>query len=104
MSIITIYANIRQLKGLMEMLKGINRRIIEINRTNNEYFEKAILFVRSEKLNSAVQVLSKEAEAYLKNLPIPQKNYSYLKKRAIAIILGAFGIIILAFCIVLFVL
>ena len=29
------------------MLKGINKQIIEIKCTNNEHFEKALLFVRS---------------------------------------------------------
>ena len=55
------------------MLKGINRRIIEINKTNNEFFEKAILFVRSEKVEFEQNFLSKEADNYLKNLYIQKK-------------------------------
>ena len=31
------------------MLKGINKQIIEIRCTNDEYFEKALLFVRAGK-------------------------------------------------------
>ena len=32
------------------MIKGVNRKIVEINRTGNDYFEKAILFINPQKL------------------------------------------------------
>lgn len=75
------------------MLKGINRRIIEINRTNNDYFEKAILFVKSDKIGCSQQLLSSQADLFLKELPVNQKNSSG-KARAIicSIILLLFGI------------
>ena len=30
------------------MIRGVNRQIIEVNDTENRYFERAILFVRSD--------------------------------------------------------
>ncbi|MGI6745887.1 MAG: hypothetical protein BWY46_01313 [Firmicutes bacterium ADurb.Bin300] len=30
------------------MIKGVNKQVVEINETGNEYFEKAIFFVRPE--------------------------------------------------------
>ncbi len=75
------------------MLKGINRRIIEINRTNNDYFEKAILFVKSDKTSYPQQMLTSQADLFLKELPVHKKN-NLIKVRPIIclIILMMFGI------------
>ena len=43
------------------MLRGINRSIIEINETENRYFEKALLFVKPEYINLSPEQLSREA-------------------------------------------
>lgn len=75
------------------MLKGINRRIIEINRTNNEYFEKAILFVRGDKLDIPPQILSCEANSYLSKLIIPKKKKRL--KREKLLIFSIFAVCIL---------
>lgn len=69
------------------MLKGINRRIIEINKTNNDFFEKAILFVNSDKFEISEYVLSQQADLYLKELPKPQKR-NIITKQGVFITLG----------------
>ena len=74
------------------MLKGINRRIIEINRTNNDYFEKAILFVKSDKSNCNKQTLSDQASQFLNNLPSNNKNKKIKSK---IIIYSIFSLIVL---------
>lgn len=56
------------------MLKGINRRIIEINKTNNDYFEKAILFVKSEKIGCPQQTLTSQANLFLQDLQQSEKK------------------------------
>lgn len=41
--------------------RGVNRRVIEVKNTNNDYFEKAILFVRDEmskKTDSQLKIMS----------------------------------------------
>ena len=34
------------------MLKGVNKSVVEINNTDNEYIEKAILFIKPDKQGS----------------------------------------------------
>lgn len=70
------------------MLKGINRRIIEINKTNNDYFEKAILFVKSEKIGLPQQTLANEANLFLKDLQQSEKK-NVNKMRLVSYILVA---------------
>ena len=47
------------------MIKGVNKKIIEINDTRNIYFEKAILYVRPEMQDTPSDHLIKEASYYL---------------------------------------
>ena len=43
------------------MLKGINKQIIEIRCTNDEVFEKALLFVRSDKADLPGEVIAEHS-------------------------------------------
>lgn len=36
------------------MIKGVNKRILEVNFPESEYFEKAVVFLRTDKLPSGV--------------------------------------------------
>lgn len=57
------------------MLKGVNKSVIEINCTDNEFFEKAVLFVRPERQISNSSKLSSYADKYLESLhPISSKS------------------------------
>lgn len=56
------------------MLKGTNRRIIEINKTDNDYFEKAILFVKTDKSECPPETLNSQADEYLSQLCTNQKK------------------------------
>lgn len=47
------------------MIKGVNRRVIEINNPDGEYFEKAILFVKPEKSGDKPEILRIAARKYL---------------------------------------
>lgn len=46
------------------MIRGINKQIIEIKCTNNEYFEKILLFVKGEKSDSPSLILHEQALSY----------------------------------------
>lgn len=46
------------------MIKGINKQIIELRCTNDEYFEKALLFVRADRADVPYEQLMKSAEDY----------------------------------------
>ena len=50
------------------MIKGVNRRVIEINNPDGEYFEKAILFVKPEKSSDKPETLRIAARKYLSEL------------------------------------
>lgn len=50
------------------MIRGVNRRIVEITSTENDYFEKAVLYIRPEKTCYPKNQLDYEAKAYLNRL------------------------------------
>lgn len=61
------------------MLKGINKQIIEIKCTNDEFFEKALLFVRGDKADLPRDILAEHSAALFAELsphtdPPPRKN------------------------------
>lgn len=87
------------------MLRGVNRRIIEVNDTGSDYFEKALFFVKA---NTAItpDTLEKEAqkvmETYLNGGTEP-KYRGYLrytdlrrKRRKLAILLLSAVVVIAA--------
>lgn len=47
------------------MIKGVNRRIVEITSTRNDYFEKAVLYIRPDKNMISDGRLELEARAYI---------------------------------------
>lgn len=47
------------------MIKGVNKRVVEITSTDNEYFEKAVLYVRSDKPDVSNLRLEEEAREYI---------------------------------------
>lgn len=48
--------------GCRKMLKGINKQIIEIRCSNNEIFDKILLFVRGDAADLPRDVLTERAE------------------------------------------
>lgn len=64
------------------MIKGINRQIIEINRTGSLYYEKALLIVKPEFASAQQQVLEREALRILKKMDAPS---SYKRKSRLAV-------------------
>ncbi len=58
------------------MVKGVNRQIIEINDTGNNYFEKALLFVAPGRSDTPNAKLKVEAKHYLLSLSAPSEQTS----------------------------
>ena len=48
------------------MVKAVNKLILEINNTENEYFEKAVFYIRPEKASD--NKLSSSANEYIKTV------------------------------------
>lgn len=47
------------------MIKGVNKRVVEITSTDSDYFERAVLYVRSDKLDLSSARLEEEAREYI---------------------------------------
>ena len=62
------------------MIKGVNRKIVEINRTGNDYFEKAILFINPQKSYSSTQQIDQWAEEYLDSVLKPENGKKRFKR------------------------
>ncbi len=60
------------------MLRGVNKRIIEINDTGSDYFERALFFVKTS-VNECPAVLQKEADRiineYMRSDSEPRQGY-----------------------------
>lgn len=64
------------------MIKGVNRRIVEITGMDNDYFEKAVLYIRTDKSFSLPARIDLEARAAVGQM-LPGDPRSYPKKRHI---------------------
>lgn len=86
------------------MIKGVNKKVIEINNTKNIYFEKAVLYVRPEMLDTPHSHLMKEASYYLEeNIPkVPENICRGRKLSKISSILMTAAVIMLILAIVVF--
>lgn len=85
------------------MVKGVNRKIIEINNTGNRYFEKALLFVNPGKSDFSQKRLEQEAKEYIFDLSSQVKKTVGLRelcgkkrKKQIALITSSVGLVIIA--------
>lgn len=53
------------------MVRGTNKRIIEINDTQNPYFERAVLYVKDNRADSPKKTLETQAQHFLGSLRSP---------------------------------
>ena len=65
--------------GMIKMLKGVNRQIIEVSDTGNAYYERAILFVRPQYRDAQQALLEKQAKKLLCTMQAP----SAVRKRTL---------------------
>lgn len=83
------------------MIKGVNKKIIEINNPESIYFEKAVFYLRPEVMELPQQVAEEEIERYISRLGISsQKRKSknhYLIITLSILIMFFLGIIIFCF-------
>jgi len=80
------------------MLKGVNKQVLEINETQNGFFEKAIFFVKPEYSGMSEGKLRESAKREIESAGIPphQKSFYRVKLKGALIIAGFFvaGLII----------
>ena len=65
------------MENCREMIKGVNKQIIEIKCPNDEHFEKILLFVNAEKCCTSDRELDEKAKRFAKRFLSPRsKNRS----------------------------
>lgn len=67
------------------MIKGVNKKIVEINYTKNDYIEKAILIINPSKSNSPDFLINKKVDDYMKTL-IPLQEAKKKKDKGTALL------------------
>ncbi len=73
------------------MVKGVNKQVIEVMETGNEYFERAILVVRAQKANKSKAMLEQKAADYIDSFgqsPLPRLRKKRSRRRQMALALA----------------
>lgn len=55
------------------MVRGTNKMIIEVVETDNQFFEKAILFVKATQADQSQKYLDSQAKEYVATLQAPAR-------------------------------
>ena len=64
------------------MIKGVNKQVLEINETQNGFFEKAIFFVKPEYSGMGEGRLKESARKEIENAgKPPERSYKYKNDR-----------------------
>ena len=78
------------------MLKGVNKKVVEVIDPDNEFFERAILFIKNEEQQKDERLLRQKAADYLRGIryrprtPFQPGNFALmLFKLGLAAALGA---------------
>ena len=58
------------------MIRGINKKVIEIKNCDSAYFERAFLIVKNEKTNVSDDLLNFNAELFVRNISKNEKRKS----------------------------
>lgn len=56
------------------MVKGVNKKIIEVNNPDSIYFEKAVFYLKPEVQRLPDEVSEREIERYIRKI-IPETDY-----------------------------
>lgn len=64
---------------MRQLLRGVNKQIIEIKDTDSRYFERALLFVRPEFSDMGPGQLEQEANKYLATVGRPPTAWTMAK-------------------------
>ena len=70
------------------MLKGVNKHVVEVVDMENEYFEKAILFLRPDRPSADEGTLRQRAGEYIRTVKYRPRT-SFFPWKALAVLLGA---------------
>lgn len=77
------------------MIKGVNKKIIEINHTDSIYFEKAVFYLRPEVRELPAEVSRAEAEKYISMIVPELRHKKRLKIIPLLVVLALAGTVII---------
>lgn len=60
-------------------MRGVNKLVVEINNPDSEYFERAILFLKSDKINAPQSEINQNADKLLSVVMKGQKREKKIK-------------------------
>lgn len=72
-------------------MRGVNKLILEIKNTDNEFFDRAILFLKPEKMNAEQSQLNENAMRLLSAVRMDGIN----KRRRVKVALIVLGVVLL---------
>jgi hypothetical protein len=58
------------------MIKGVNKRVIELNGLNSDFFDKALLYIKPEHAITPEEQLDQSARAFLRTIAPRRKTKS----------------------------
>lgn len=70
------------------MIKGVNRKVIEINHPESAYFERAVLYLRPDVNEAPLHAAQLETEAFLGNTPMPKRRHRLTLRSWVWFVLG----------------
>jgi hypothetical protein len=85
------------------MIKGISRQIIEIKCTDNEYFEKILLFVNTKNSGCSDEFLRKKAKAFSEKFiceKLPEGNVHKDSSRTFAVVMGVASLLLVGVAVI----
>ena len=75
------------------MIKGVSKKVIEINYTNSDYIEKAILIINPKKSQESDRLINQKALEYISSLEIKTEKPKP-KNILFSILLTTLGVLI----------
>ena len=69
------------------MLRGVNKKIIEINNIEGGYFDRVLFFVNDEKRYEPDSVLNNQAEKYVSDSCSLKYNKSFFSRETLKILI-----------------
>lgn len=82
------------------MIKGVNKRIIEINNTESIYFEKAVFYLRPGVRELPAAVSEAEAQKYINRIGLESYSCRRSGRLKRAVIFGLLAVLVAAAVIV----
>ncbi len=71
------------------MVKGVNKKIIEVNNPDSIYFEKAVFYLRPEVRTLPDEIARREIDRYVSSMGLPKKRPAISIKAGRIIIFSA---------------